>query len=153
MADRADVLTSAAYLALKPAGRQALHLIEGEIERCGGRAAISLEELQHRLKCSRVTTRIALKQLALCSFISVGVGVHQINVFALTDGWRALDAVEAQRLVKQARKPMPLRPAMPKRMKPAPKPKPPKPPKVEPQRIERQTAVSLAKLTFMDDGR
>jgi hypothetical protein len=151
MADRSEVLASAAYAALKPNGRRVLRLIEDEIER--GTASLSLDAIEHRLGCSRATARFALKEIVLCGFVSVSVGVRRVNTFALADGWRALDAVEAKRLVGLSKLPMPLQPAAPKpaprSVKPKPAPQPVEPPRTE----QRRVTVTLAKLSFMDDGR
>ena len=152
MADRADVLASPAYAALKTNGRRVLHLIEAEIERGGGTASISLDGIEHALRCSRATARFALKEIVLTGFVSVSMGERRVNRFALADGWRALDAVEAKRLVGLSKLPMPLQPSAPKpppkpvKSKPAPAPQP-----VEPQHVsERKVVVTLPRLRCLE---
>ena len=65
MTDRSGVVASAAYAAMTRSGRRVLHLIEGEVERGGGTASISLYDFDRRFGCSRRATCFALKQLAL----------------------------------------------------------------------------------------
>jgi len=153
MTDRSGVVASAAYAAMTRSGRRVLHLIEGEVERGGGTASISLDDFDRRFGCSRRSTRFALKQIALCGFITIGMGPRRIKTFRLYDGWRAVTADEAARLVKQARLPQPPRAAVPKLPKPVKPPNASKPPKVQRPRMNERRAVSLPKLSFVDDGR
>jgi len=153
MTDRSGVVASAAYAAMTRSGRRVLHLIEGELERVGGTANISLDDFDRRFGCSRRSTRFALKQLAMCGFITISMGPNRINTFRLCDGWRAVPADEAARSVKQARLPQPPRAALPKLPKPVKPPKASKPPKAKRPRMNERRVVSLPKLSFMDDGR
>ena len=83
-----DYEQSAAYAALTPAGRRALHLIEGEVERGGGTAAISRVDIE-RPGLSRASVNFGLKQLGLLEFVTISVGRRRINTFVLADGWRS----------------------------------------------------------------
>jgi len=152
MAERADVMRSAAYAAMSPSGRKAFHLIEGEVERGDGAAAIPINHFTASGMC-RAAARFGTKQCVLLGFASVNVhaGPNRANVFRLIDKWRGVDAIEAKRRVAQAKLPQPPRPSAAKPVKPvkpAPAPKP-----VEPQRTERRVVVTLPRLSFMDDGR
>lgn len=57
----ADHEHSPAYLALTPAGRRVLHVIESEVER--GMASISLNDFTQRFGCSRAGARYDLKPI------------------------------------------------------------------------------------------
>jgi hypothetical protein len=154
MTDRSGLVASAAYAAMTRSGRRVLHLIEGEVERGGGTASISLYDFDRRFGCSRRATCFALKQLALLGFVvAIGTGARRVNTFTLIDGWRAVHAVEAKRLVELARLPKPQRAALPKLPKPVKPPKASKPPKVKRPRMNERRVVSLPRLSFMDDGR
>ena len=145
--DRSAVLQSPAYAALTPSGKRCLHLIEDEVERCGGVAAIPRPVFMAR-RISKKSASFGIKQCERLGFISdtVGVGARHANVFALVDDWRTVDASEAARLVELAHLPKPQRVAAPRPVKP------PKPVKVERPRATRRQ-VSLPRLSFMDDGR
>ena len=153
MTDRSGVVASAAYAAMTRSGRRVLHLIEGEVERGGGTASISLDDFDRRFGCSRRSTCFALKQLALLRLHHHRHGTAPRQDVPLYDGWRAVTADEAKRLVKQARLPKPPRAAVPKLPKPVKPPKASKPPKVKRPRMNERRAVSLPKLSFVDDGR
>ena len=64
LGERSGVVASSAYAAMTRSGRRVLHLIEGEVERGGGTASISLDDFDRRFGCSRRATRFGLKQLA-----------------------------------------------------------------------------------------
>ena len=145
-----DYEQSAAYAALTPAGRRALHLIEGEVERGGGTAAISHVDIE-RPGLSRASVNFGLKQLGLLEFVTISVGCRRINTFVLADGWRSLDADEAKRRVVLARLPKPQRPSS-KPPKPVKASKPePKPMTVE--RVMQRRMPSLPTMPWYDDGR
>ena len=151
---RSGVVASAAYAAMTRGGKRCLHLIEGEVERGGGTASISLYDFDRRFGCSRRATCFALKQLALLGFVVIGTGARRVNMFTLIDGWRAIDAVEAKRLVELARLPKPQRAAAPKSVKPAPKPvKQPKPVEVERPRFSERRMPSMPVMSWDRAGR
>jgi len=145
----ADHEHSPAYLALTPAGRRVLHVIESEVER--GMASISLNDFTQRFGCSRAGARYGLKQCALLGFVSIDMGPRRVNVFALADGWKSIDRVEASRLVQLAKLPKPPRASTPE---PAPTPKPVKQPKpVEPPRMRERRMPSMPVFSWDRDGR
>ena len=147
--DRAGVLTSPAYLAMTPVGQRVLRLIEDNINRSGG-SAVTLP--RRSFGGSKGSVSFGIKQCERLGFVSIGVGVRHANTFSLTDGWRAVDAVEAKRRVQLAKLPKPPKVAAPQPVKP-PKPAPtPKPVTVaRPSTTPRP--VTLPRLSFMDDGR
>ena len=100
----------------------------------------------------KAATSFGVKQCERLGFVSVNVhaGPHRANVFALTDGWRTVDAVEATRRVQLAKLPKPQRAAAPKPPKPAPTPKPVT---VERPRTVQRRVPSLPRLSWMDNGR
>ena len=147
--DRSAVLQSPAYAALTPSGKRCLHLIEDEVERCGGAARIPRKGFM-AVGISKAAVSFGIKQCERLGFVSVTVGLRHANVFVLLDDWRLLDAAEAARRVKLARLPKPPRVAAPKPPKPAATPKPVK---AEPPRMIERRVPSLPRLSFMDDGR
>ena len=80
--DRSAVLQSPAYAALTPSGKRCLHLIEDEVERCGGVAAIPRPVFMAR-RISKKSVSFGIKQCEHLGFISntVGVGARHANVF------------------------------------------------------------------------
>jgi hypothetical protein len=145
-----DYEQSAAYAALTPAGRRALYLIEGEVERGGGTAAISRVDIE-RPGLSRASVNFGLKQLGLLEFVTISVGRRRINTFVLADGWRSLNDDDVKRRVVLARLPKPQRPSS-KPPKPVKASKPePKPMTVE--RVMQRRMPSLPTMPWYDDGR
>ena len=120
--DRSDVLTSPAYQTLSPSGKRMLHLIVGVTERNGGEP-VSLSHGWFEAKMTRASSTKAVKQLRALGFVTVETGERGTNTFALCDGWRKVNAEEAQRRVALARLPTPQRPAAAKPVE-APKPEP-----------------------------
>ena len=109
--DRSAVLQSPAYAALTPSGKRCLHLIEDEVERCGGAARIPRKGFM-AVGISKAAVSFGIKQCERLGFVSVTVGLRHANVFVLLDDWRLLDAAEAARRVKLARLPKPPRVAV-----------------------------------------
>jgi hypothetical protein len=145
--DRSDVLTSPAYQTLSPSSKRVLHLIIGETERNGGEP-VSLSHDWFEAKMARGSSIKAVKQLRALGFVTVETGKRGTNTFAFCDGWREVNAEEAQRRVALARLPTPQRPAAPKPVK-APKPEPLARPHVRVQR----GVPSLPRFSWQDDGR
>ena len=141
---------SPAFQALTPSGKRALRLIADEVTRKGG-GAVTLSRSHFTARgMGKVSVTFAVKQLRLTGFVVIELGERRATVFRLIDRWRALDAHEAARRLRQARLPM-ARPAEAEPVKP-PKPAPtPKPAKVE-RSSTTPRPVSLARLSFMDDG-
>ena len=149
--DRSEVLQSAAYAALTPCGKQCLHLIEDEIERGDGAAMLPRSFFMVR-GLSKASTSFGTKQCERLGFISVGTGVRGTNLLWLSDSWRTIDAVEAQRLSELAREPQPHRTFERREPKPAPKSKP-KPMKAERLRFSQRRMPSLPSMPWQDHGR
>jgi hypothetical protein len=105
MAGRSEVEASAAYAAMADSGRRVLALIEREVER--GDGALSLETIMGEAGICRSAARYGVEQIEQLNFATVSTGPRRISLFALSDGWRALDAVEAKRRAKLARGPAP----------------------------------------------
>ena len=145
MADREHSPSYAA--ALKISGKRVLRVIEHEIEHSGDGVAISLEQFMAHGMC-RAAARYGIKQCECVGFITVAAAARRVNTFAFCDGWRALDADEAARRVKQAKLPKPQRADS----EPVP-PKPVKPPKVERPRFSQRRMPSLPSMPWQDDGR
>jgi hypothetical protein len=144
---------SAAYRALKPSGRRALHLIEDALSRSGDGAAVSLNRFLELGLC-RTAARYGIRQCERLGFITVGVGARRVRVFRMADGWKFLDADEAKQRMALAREPMQRAVSKPVTVEPPKVEALPKPVQVERTRgIERRVTVSLPRLSFMDDGR
>ena len=99
----------------------------------------------------KAATSFGVKHCERLFFVSINVhaGPHRTNVFAFTDGWRTVDAVEATRRIQLAKLPKPQRAAVPK---------PVMPPKVRPERQVRSRTMqratpSLPHLRWLDAGR
>lgn len=104
MADRSQMLASPAYAALSSTARRVLQVIEVEVARGNGVAAISFGDSARLCGTARSTACLALRLLGLLGFINIEPG--RVRRFTLCDGWQSLDAVEAKRLRRQTRLPM-----------------------------------------------
>ena len=102
MAGRSEVLRSPAHAALTVGGKRVLQVLSELVGQDD--VAISLGRFMERGMC-RAAARYGIKQCVAVGFVSVGMGPRRVNVFRLADGWRALDAHEAARLVKLAKLP------------------------------------------------
>ena len=153
MADRSEVLQSAAYAALSLGGKRVLHVIEEEVAAHGNGVVIPLDEFMARGMC-RTAAQFGIRQCECLGLIKVEIGPRRVNVFRLCDDWRALDKVEAKRLVRLARGPTPQRASSkPVVVKPVKVVKPPKQVTVEPPREDLPRVPSMPKLAFLQDDR
>jgi hypothetical protein len=107
MAGRSDVQRSVAHRAMSDGGRKVLHAVEAEVRRGGG--AITLEQLMELTDLCRSSVRRGVRQCEELGFAVVTMGPRRANLFQLSDGWRAIDTDEAERLAKQSRLPTPPR--------------------------------------------
>jgi hypothetical protein len=105
MADREK---SAAFVALPKSGRKVLAAIEKAIGD-GDCAAVSYVEFMHIYRVGRPTISAGLKALDGLGFIEITPGPRSGNVFRLSNRWASIDASEAARLVREARKMLPQR--------------------------------------------
>jgi hypothetical protein len=145
MAGRPEVLRSAAYAVLSASGKQVVKVIEEEVRR--GAVAITLDELMDRADLCRSSVRRGVRQCEVLGFVSVTMGFRRVGQFQLSDGGRAIDANEAERLAKQARLPTPPRASN----------VPPKPVRQVKAPVERPRTVgrvpSLPTMPWHDDRR
>ena len=156
-----DRESSPAWHALSKASRRMLIVIEHAIAERGGREA----ELSYsyfldappELAISRPVIRPCVRRLEAVGFIRVRLGQRRINVFALSDDWRAIDKAGAKRRLARAKATKP-RPA-PKQLRlgeASPRSLPKEPPRRAPtpqplfEPTERQQP-SLPKLRFMGE--
>ena len=103
-----DMLASPAYAALSPTGRRVLALIEREVTRNGGVAAISYSNIKRSCGVIHGTCGFALRQVRLLGFFSVELEAappRRVNTFTPSTRWQSIDAVEAHRLAVEARLP------------------------------------------------
>ena len=104
----ADRDSSPAFKALSPSARKVLALIDSEVGRCGGAAAISFSHIERRCGVIHGTCGFALRAVRLLGFVTVRLAPgppRRVNVFQLSDDWQSIDTVKAQRLAAQARLP------------------------------------------------
>ena len=94
--DRSEVLQSAAYAALKPSGKGALHVIEDALSRSGDGVAISLNQFLALGLC-RTAARYGVKQCERVGLVTVNTGPGRVHVFMMADGWKSISADEAAR--------------------------------------------------------
>jgi len=143
--DRSEVLQSAAYAALKPSGKRALHVIEDALSRSGDGVAISLNQFLALGLCP-TAARYGVKQCERVGLVTVNTGPRRVHVFMMADGWKSISADEAARRMALARQPMQrAKPVKPPKLVKVPKPVP-----VEPPRTMRRQVPSLPRLSFMD---
>ena len=129
-----------------------LRLIEDNINRSGG-SAVTLP--RSSFGGSKGSISFGIKQCERLGLVRIGTGFRHANTFSLTDGWGAVDAVEAKRLVQLAKLPKPPQVAAPQPVKP-PKPvKPapaPKPVTVAPSSTTPRRPITLPRLSFLERG-
>lgn len=144
------LLHSAAYRALTDSGKRVLSIIENVLSRTGNGTAISLGQFTALGLC-RTAARYGVRQCERLGFVTVEVGPRQVHVFSMADGWKSIDADEAERRMALAHQP----PARRARISTA-RVEPPKPVRV-PKPVERPRAVrrvpSLPRMSWIDDGR
>lgn len=119
---------SPAYISLHPTTRSALTVIMGEIERCGGPVALSVERLIE-LGIARGGATAKARVLQAVGLLDVSSSPPKANIFAGSDRWRSIASVEEarQRIADAlAQKPPPRAPKP--RSAPPQAPKPRKPP-------------------------
>ncbi len=98
--------SSPAYRALSPCGRKVLAPIEGEVQRCGGVAAVRCSTIEWLTNVPHSTCGFAQRQIRLLGFVSVELvydGPRPINSFKLSSRWQSIGTDEARRLAAQAR--------------------------------------------------
>ena len=143
---------SPAYAALTPAGKRVLRVIECEVERGGGTAAISRTDFQ-RSGISHSAAGFGVKQVALLGFARIELP-QRINVFRLIDDWQSFDADTAARQARMAKLPKPPTISKPPEPKPAKvKPVTVEQPVQQPRNVQRVTTVTLPRLSCLSDGR
>jgi hypothetical protein len=101
MAGRSELQRSPAYRALSDGGVEVLHAVEEQAAR--GSVAISLERLAELTDLCRSSTRQAIRLCETLGLISVTAGPRRVNEFALANGWRAVDQIEAKRRLQLPR--------------------------------------------------
>jgi hypothetical protein len=148
MADEgSEMMRSAAYLALTPAGKRALNLIGNEIKRAGV-DVVALPRLWFMANgMSRAAISYGTRQCQGLGFIKIEVRPRNSHMFRLTHAWEALDGFEAKRLVQAAKLPLPVTAAA--RNSPA-APQPRRVKKVARQSTAQRGVPSLPTLTFLD---
>ena len=146
-----EMLASPAYAALNPSGRRVLGTIENELSKHGDGVAISLSGMMALTGLCRAATRYGIRQCERLRFVVISVGERRVHWFAMADGWKTLDADEAERLMALAHKPM-WRARI--STKPVEPPKPAsKPARVERPRFSQRRMPSLPTMPWQDDGR
>ena len=140
---------SPACAALPRSARRVLAAIERAIGD-GCSASVSYANFQFDHGIGRQSISPALKLLDHLGLIEIEPGVRLENVFRLSDRWRTIDAVEAERLAELAREVQPHRRFERREPKPA---KPAKPmTTARPRRVQRRVP-SLPPLPWQDDRR
>jgi hypothetical protein len=150
--DMTDRDNSPAYRMLPRSARRVFAAIERTIGD-GSSAIVSYVDfmLDHHMAPKVVSP--SLKLLDRLGLIEIEPGPRSGNRFRLSNRWRCIDGVEAERLVALAPEVKPHRtfgkPPAPKPVKPAP---PPKPMTVERPRVVQRRVPSLPTMPWQDDG-
>jgi hypothetical protein len=97
-----EMLRSPAYSALNQSGRRVLGIIENELSKGGDGVAISLSEMVARTGLCRTSARYGIRQVERLGFVVILVAERRTHWFAMSDGWKSLDADEAGRLMALA---------------------------------------------------
>ena len=101
--------TSPAYKALLPSTRKILALIEREVERGNGQAAIRFADFED-FGIPPGSIGLALRLLSALGFVVIErQPPRHVNTFRLSDHWRSIDATEAAKLRREAGKARPKR--------------------------------------------
>jgi hypothetical protein len=146
MADREN---SAAYVALPASARRVLAAIQRAIGD-GDSASVSYADFRLDHHIGRNAISPSLKLLDHLGLIDIEPGERLVNVFRMSNRWRAIDTASAARLSALSREVMPRRRF--ERREPVVRQAKPERPVIAGRRVMRRVP-SLVRMPWQDDGR